>query len=265
MIPHFNIHLNQGLWRAAQRRSSARHSSLMSLWHRSQDDQGSIDVCRGDTKNLLGHTKTQESDTLHSHTSSLPTSFIWCARLIFMSALFCASSAQAQVPEDPHFGLHVGGHGVRFVGDLSDESLHSAVDVQLEFMFVRAKTLPIRGFVAVEAMFTGATHTQQAFPFAPGEDLAVRAFLFIPQGCWQPTGSLLWCAGIGQGTVNVNGEQERRDYGTWNYQSSLRFFPRDGLSVGVMGKYVGQVEQQVRGEDSAFSFVTLGADVGWWW
>ena len=173
--------------------------------------------------------------------------------------------ARAEVPEDPAFGLHLGGHGARFVGDLSDDALQRALDVQLEFLFLRSERLPVRGFVAVEAMFTGGAHTQQAFPFAPGEALQVRAFLFIPQGCWQPTASLLWCAGIGQGTVNVNGERERRDYGTWNYQSSLRIFPYEGLSVGLVGKYIGQVEQQVEGVDSAFSLLTLGAGVGWWW
>jgi hypothetical protein len=76
---------------------------------------------------------------------------------------------------------------------------------------------------------------------------------------------VLLCGGIGQGTVNVNGDDNRRDYGTWNYQTSLRFFPYKGLSVGLLGKYVGRVEQQVNGRDSQFTFMSLAGSVGWWW
>lgn len=182
-----------------------------------------------------------------------------CALTLF------ASPAFAQVPRDPDVGIQLSSGAARFSGDLSNDDTQAVVDLQIETLFVRASKLPLMGYLAIDALFTSASITQPAFPFKRGEELQVRAFLFIPHLCVLPSDMVLFCGGIGQGTVNVNGDGNRRDYGTWNYQTSLRFFPYKGLSVGLLGKYVGRVEQQVNGKDSQFTFMSLAGSVGWWW
>jgi hypothetical protein len=62
--------------------------------------------------------------------------------------------------------------------------------------------------------------------------------------------------------VNVNGGEDRRDWGTWNYQVQVDVELTPWLSVMALGKLVGRVEQRVAGQDAAFSFWVASAGLG---
>lgn len=48
----------------------------------------------------------------------------------------------------------------------------------------------------------------------------------------------------------------RADFGTWNYHLRFAWSPLPQLSAVATGRFVGRVEQQVAGADSAFSYWT---------
>jgi hypothetical protein len=117
--------------------------------------------------------------------------------------------------------------------------------------------------LAINVIVLKTTHSGVDFPFPAGAKLNILAFLFVPTLCYLPTDAFDVCAGIGQGTVNVNSGDNRRDYGTWNYQAIARYYVAPQAYVQLLGKYVGRVEQRESGKNSYFSFAGLGIGTGW--
>lgn len=165
----------------------------------------------------------------------------------------------------PAVGVQYAALAARFVGDLGVDEPTLAHSVQIEALFVDADDWPLRGYLAIDVFWTGATHRGDVFPYPAGAELDVLGFLFIPHLCWRPAWPVAACGGIGQGTVNVNAPRDRRDWGTWNYQLRVEAEPVEHLSVFALGKYVGQVEQQVAGRDGAFALLMLGGGLGARW
>jgi hypothetical protein len=154
----------------------------------------------------------------------------------------------------------------RFVGDLGDAEVGLGVDVQLKTLFVPIGRSRFSAHLAFDLFLAWTEHAGDQFPYQPGADLTIRGFLFLPNLCWDARAtSTRLCGAIGQGTVNVNADGDRRDYGTWNYELSARQPIARGLFATVAAKYVGRVEQQVRGVDSYFSIVALRIGAGWVW
>ena len=169
----------------------------------------------------------------------------------------------AQSGDRASFGVLLSAGSGAFIGDLSNEKGTTVVDLQLELLFVRANTLPLSGFLTINALFTSTHHTGSQFPYDDNAELTIRSFLFIPHLCGHLGDAVEFCGGIGQGTVNVNSEGQRRDWGTWNYQLMARFHLWKGVSAALIAKYVGKVEQEVDGVGSDFSFLTGQAGLGW--
>ena len=150
-----------------------------------------------------------------------------------------------------------------FIGDLRGPDPLFVNDVQIKVLHMSALEDRLRFHMAIDVLFMGARAEGGAFAgYDDGAELRVLSFLFIPSVCGVPVPSIQVCAGIGQGTVNVNAEGDRRDWGTWNYQLQVDYAPLPWLQLIALGKYVGAVEQEVRGVDSQFSFVTATGGVG---
>ncbi len=154
----------------------------------------------------------------------------------------------------------------RFVGDLGDAEVGLGIDVQVKTLFVPIGRSRFSAHLAFDLFLAWTEHAGAQFPFPAGADLSIRGFLFLPNLCWDARAtSTRLCGAIGQGTVNVNTDGHRRDYGSWNYEVSARQPITRGLFATIAAKYVGQVEQQVAGVDSAFSIVALRLGAGWVW
>ena len=188
-----------------------------------------------------------------------------CVTLFVLCLTSLPSLALATVPEDPVFGVQVSSGAAVFLGSLAEGEVSPFLDLQIEALFLRADTLPLLGYVAFEGLWMQTTQRGTAWPFGQGEEVSVLAFLFIPTLCAQAGGHVLFCGGIGQGTVNVNGEGEERDYGTWNYQASVKVFPTEQVSLSLVGKYVGRVEQRMASQYRYFTFLSAGLGAGWVW
>lgn len=180
---------------------------------------------------------------------------------IVLGNLCIPASAQSEEP----VALQAGVAAARFFGDLGDSDVSAAADVQLKTLFIRIGKTRLTAHLAFDLLLAWTTHDGDQFPYGAGADLSVRAFLFLPNLCWDLAGRTRVCAAIGQGTVNVNATGDRRDYGTWNYEIAVRQKLYGGLFAGLTAKYVGRVEQQVDGVDSQFSLATLSLGTGWVW
>jgi len=164
----------------------------------------------------------------------------------------------------PAVGVQYGPMVARFIGDLSDETTlgHS---VQIKTLYIDAETLPIRAYFAFDIMWTATEHRGDRFLYPAGAELDVLGFLWRPNLCWHPDLPIEICGGIGQGTVNVNAEKDRRDWGTWNYQLQLDVALADHITVFAQGKYVGEVEQEIDGVPAAFTVLMAGGGVSAHW
>jgi hypothetical protein len=97
-----------------------------------------------------------------------------------------------------------------------------------------------------------------AFGFSQNDSARILSFLFIPTFCYMGWGKMSACAGVGQGTVNLNSSDEQRDYGTWNYQLLIQSHLTEKWTAHFLYKYVGNVEQTVANHYSHFSISALG-------
>ncbi len=161
----------------------------------------------------------------------------------------------------PAVGVQYAPLAARFVGDLTDD-VALAHSVQLKLMYIDGEDWPLRAYLAIDTFWTSATHRGGRFDYPRGAEVDVLGFLFIPHLCWRPELPLTACAGLGQGTVNVNAARDRRDWGTWNYQLQVDLALGEYASAFVLGKAVGQVEQETDGQPAAFSILMLGGGLG---
>ena len=173
---------------------------------------------------------------------------------IILSIIALTTSALTRAPHaraDESVIVRTYGAGSDFYGDLSD---HRA-----------AKTfgLGIRrgadGFsMRFDILNLALPDSSGVFPFAPSEDLTFLAFLLQPAWCAPLAANLSGCAGLGVGIVNVNGRDDKQDYGTWHYDATLSYLLTPSWSIEAVVKYVGRVEQTNAGKKSDFSMLTYG-------
>lgn len=164
----------------------------------------------------------------------------------------------------PVIGVQYAPMAAHFTGDLSD-STRLAHDVQIKTFYIDAKRWPIRSYVAIDVMWTSAEHTGDRFAYPAGAELNVLAFLFRLNTCWRPSARFDLCLGLGQGTVNVNADRDRRDWGTWNYQLQSDVALTDTFSVFAIGQYIGEVEQEIAGRPASFTILTAGGGLSAAW
>lgn len=192
----------------------------------------------------------------------IPKAKRWTVASIVTIAVLFAAEAKAQIPEKPTVGLQFGGAAAVFLGDLNQRTELPVLDFQIKTLFY--KNGAFMSYLAIDVLTLSTINQSERFLFASDANLRVLAFLFIPHVCYLAASQhVSICGGIGQGTVNVNSDSNRRDYGTWNYQVQVDYYVADGWSVGLQAKYVGRVEQEIDGVDSFFTFVTAGLSVGW--
>ena len=186
----------------------------------------------------------------------------WIAGLLIV--LWLGDASRSANAEDS-VSVQTSAGATRFFGDLAGSDVGFGLDVQVKTLFVRIGDSRFSAHLGFDLLLAWTDHVGTQFPFALNADLALRGFLFLPNLCWDASTSTRICGAIGQGTVNVNADGDRRDYGSWNYELSARVKIHKGLFANVSAKYVGQVEQQVGGVDSSFAVGLVAAGVGWVW
>lgn len=182
--------------------------------------------------------------------------------LLLSHSLALADDAPAQALRDgPRLGYSAGVMG--FVGDLSEDPARLVQEAQVETLFVRNASGRLGGHLSIATLWGETHHDGQDFPFPEDADLRVLSFVFVANLCWLSRPALEGCLGLGEGTVNINAPGNRRDFGTWNYAAELAWSPVPRLSVVGRGRFIGSVEQEVEGEDAAFSLYTGTAGLRW--
>lgn len=181
-----------------------------------------------------------------------------------MPALAPSVLTSALLTATPSVGIQYTPLATWFTGDLSQQ-LELGHSVQIKTLYVDGDAWPLRAYLAIDTIWSGTTHEGERFPYPADSALDVLGFLFIPHLCWLPTESAAVCAGLGQGTVNVNADRDGRDWGTWNYQLQIDVALTDHLSAVAVGKVVGRVEQLVDGRHSQFTLFMLGGGLSAQW
>jgi hypothetical protein len=190
---------------------------------------------------------------------------------LLSALLFCTAAGARETPGSggghsivsPNFRYSYG-RGY-FSGDLTESANRPVHDFQISFLNVRSPESRLHGFLSIDILSTSAVHSGTQFPFPQGSDLDVLAFLFIPHLCSSHLEPVDLCFGIGQGTFNVNAKQDRRDFGTWNYQLLAELPISENATIHALGKYIGQVEQTVGGVYSRFGMYSVAFGLGWDW
>lgn len=100
------------------------------------------------------------------------------------------------------------------------------------------------------------------FEFSVKEPVSILSFSFAGTGC-HPTDKVDLCLGLGQGTVNVNSQKRRRDFGSWNYHFFSFFHINDYASAFLHTRYVGQVEIEDNGKKAEFGYKTVGLGISY--
>jgi hypothetical protein len=175
--------------------------------------------------------------------------------------VLCAQASAADHVPAVALRYHVGVAG--FLGDLSGDQGRLVNEAEVDTLFVQRPEGHLRGYLGITTLWTRADHDGSAFPFDGGAELNVLGFLFMANLCGRPDVPVSGCLGLGNGTVNVNEPGDRRDYGTWNYLARVDVEPWRGLVLTAQGRYIGRVEQQVAGVNSAFALWTAQAGAGW--
>lgn len=152
----------------------------------------------------------------------------------------------------------------KFLGDLSTEKSAPLYGFHLRHWLepqALSPLLDLRTGLSLDILSVKTRHDGNVFPYRQDDEIRILAFLFLPTFCLHSNDlDLQLCGAIGQGTVNVNTSDNRQDYGTWNYQADLKWGHE--ITIGLMTKFVGKVEQRVEGKDSEFSFESLGISLG---
>ena len=172
--------------------------------------------------------------------------------LVFIFAIVLHTQAMAR----SQFGIAFAVGESSFHGNFSSTPSALNYEIQFQTLFFESSFLSIEGFLSIEAMFLQVDlQPSGGFHFSANEKTKVNTFLFAPTVC--NSGVFQVCLGLGQGTVNVNQAQTRRDYGTWNYRALLRYKVMEGLRIFVQGKYVGEVEIEDGALASDFSVLPI--------
>lgn len=140
-------------------------------------------------------------------------------------------------------------------GDLSTEKSAplSLLQARQNLPFHRPlEALDFSSYFGFEILQSEAAAKSTPFPFEAGSSLKFLGFFMTPGFCIRSGLPFEMCAGIGIGTLNVNARDNRQDYGTWNYETAVRYPFGDGFFVRVAGKKVGDVEQTSRGRSAHF-------------
>jgi hypothetical protein len=163
----------------------------------------------------------------------------------------------------PKLGLQYAAGVSGFIGDLSESQGRLTQEVYVNTLFVENRNTTLSGHLSMGMLTTNTHHDGDAFPFQPDTELKVLGFLFLAHLCAHPVDRLRGCLALGEGTVNVNESDNRRDYGTWNYATQAGFMLTERVSVVATGRLIGSIEQRFAGVDSAFSMWTATAELDW--
>jgi hypothetical protein len=145
----------------------------------------------------------------------------------------------------------------RFIGDLSGAT---GVATSIYSGSILSDNKFLKWGFKFDVLGAKLRHDGNRFPFESKAKLEVLCFLLQPIICTE-TGDTQFCTGLGVGNVNVNSAQDRRDYGSWHYEASIRHQIYGPFSIEAITKYVGKVEQRVKGVEAEFSFVTYAAGI----
>lgn len=161
-------------------------------------------------------------------------------------------------PVNKRFGLQLDVGASTFFGDLTDDTLVPAYDLQLKFLYLQSDTRPLYAYLSVNALWTNVISTGEHFIHDAGAKVQILSFLYVVNVCWNPHYQRLHaCFGLGEGTVNTNSEGNRQDLGTWNYHGQLQYDITPRASVMLSAKFIGRLEQQVDFVDSEYSFASI--------
>ena len=159
-------------------------------------------------------------------------------------------------------GMIIGGsHEVaRVWGDLSQNKYATLNGLLLSYSdtdtyAAHRSIVPILRFSALKGRLT---HGADKFPFPQKESLGTVIFLLDVGACYFQPMTVRYCAHIGQGTVNINHNDSRRDYGTWTYALMAEQNIGPDWSLQFFLRYIGRVEQRLSSVDSEFSMGTYG-------
>ena len=180
-------------------------------------------------------------------------------------ALLWPVVAQAEPSADlpPRVGLQATAGVAGIVGDLGVQSGMPVWDVEISTLYRNGRGGRLGGYLGIDVLtFAAEQQESEGFYFQEGP-IRILSFLYIANLCTIGNAHAQVCLGLGEGTVNTNGPGYRADYGTWNYHLRVAWSPLPQLSAVATGRFVGRVEQQVAGVDSAFSYWTseLGVKV----
>jgi len=169
----------------------------------------------------------------------------------FIFAVSMASQADGQTEVTIAHGR------AAFYGDLSTQKSTPAwlVQSRLQMPTLVSKDSWMTWFFGLEMFQTKTIHEHSRFPFPAKSDLHFVGFFFSTGTCMRGTEYLAACASIGQGTLNTNADDNRQDYGTWNYQLDLKYEVTPVISVAYLVKKIGDIEQTTTGRASHFWLV----------
>lgn len=182
------------------------------------------------------------------------------ATILTIPTLFLISSFALGVETSRlQFDTHATSGGALWHGSLNDESARPYYGVNLNWLAAVTETAGV-GF-QIDYSKTSLNNKGSGFALESEEDLSVSTIAFIPSFCHLATKVQL-CGGIGQGTVNVNGSEERRDFGSWTYTAAAKFF-WDQYSIMTMARYVGQIEEESDGLEREMGFKSVAVGIGY--
>lgn len=180
------------------------------------------------------------------------------AVLALLSSLIARADAPSEPPLErgPRIGVQASAGVAGLVGDLGAQAGLPVWDVEISTLYRNGRGGRLGGYLGIDALtFRAAQQELEGFYFKEGP-VRILSFLYIANLCTIHNARASVCLGLGEGTVNTNGSGYRADFGTWNYHLRFAWSPRPGWSAVATGRFVGRVEQQVAGVDSAFSYWT---------
>lgn len=180
---------------------------------------------------------------------------------IFVALLnFCLSGNSLGASQ-----IAIGAGSAAYHGDLSSDSVAPAY--LLSYRIKDEDTAPAGSRTA--AWYTGfeifrseATHDGRRFPYADQATLSLLGFFFTPGIC-QGFEVIEICASIGIGTLNVNSQGNRQDYGTWNYQVESKYRIGELFFAQIDAKKIGDIEQTVEGRAAHFWLTSILFSLGY--
>jgi hypothetical protein len=176
-----------------------------------------------------------------------------------LSLIVTSSYAYGVESSRLQFDSHATSGGALWHGSLKDEAARPFYGLNLSWLAAVTTAFGV-GF-QIDYSKTSLSNNGAGFTLESEKDLDVSTISFIPSLCHLASKMQL-CGGIGQGTVNVNGTEERRDFGSWTYTAAAKFF-WDQYSFMTMARYVGQIEETTAEGDREMGFKSLGIGIGY--